>query len=73
MTKQQNPPRILLPRGWPRQVKSAMLHVVSLAQYAMAYTRSWAVNSQIPRPKIAGPTQLTQILKFRERIERKRR
>ncbi len=44
MAKQKNPPRIPLPHGWSRSVKSAMLHVLSLAQYAMAYTHSWAVN-----------------------------
>ena len=43
MTKQKNPPRITLPRGWPRRVRSAMLHVIALAQYAMAHTRGWAL------------------------------
>ena len=37
MVKQTNPPRIPLPRGCPRRVKSAMLHVTSLAQVAMAH------------------------------------
>ena len=57
MAKQQNPPRIPLPRGWPRQVKSAMLHVVSLAQYAMAYTRSWAVNSKVARVRLKAENE----------------
>ena len=52
MTRQKNPPRIPLPRGWPGRVKSAMLHVISLAQYAVAYTRSWAVNSQVARVRL---------------------
>ncbi len=30
-----NLPRIPLPKGWPTRVKSAMLHVISLAQYAV--------------------------------------
>jgi putative transposase len=52
MTNSRNPPRITLPRGWPRRVKSAMLHVISLAQYARAFTRSWAVNSPIARVRL---------------------
>ena len=30
-----------MPQGWPTRVKSAMLHVISLAQYAAVYTRSF--------------------------------
>ncbi len=61
MTKYKNPLRIPLPRGWARRVKSTMLHVVSLAQYATAYTRSWAVNCQIARVRLkAENNQLRQ-------------
>ena len=49
MTRHRIPCRIPLPRGWPQAVKSTMLHVISLAQYALAYTRSWALNSQVAR------------------------
>ena len=49
MAEHTNPPRIHLPRGWPRRVKSAMLHVVALAEYAVAYTRGWAINGRITR------------------------
>ena len=49
MTSYSNPCRIPLLRGWPQAVKSTMLHVISLAQYALAYTRSWALNSQVAR------------------------
>ena len=38
-------PRIPLPRGWTSHVRSAVLHVIALAQYATVYTRSWAANS----------------------------
>jgi transposase InsO family protein len=31
--------------NWPRRVKSALLHVITLAQHALVYTRSWAANS----------------------------
>ena len=29
-----------------------MLHIISLAQYALAYTRGWAVNSQVARVRL---------------------
>ena len=47
MFKRPDPPRIDLPCGWPRQIRSAVLHVIALAQYVMAYTRRWATNSPI--------------------------
>ncbi len=52
MTKHGNPPRIQLPAGWFRHTRSAMLHVISLAQFALAYTRGWAVNSQVARVRL---------------------
>src|SRR5439155_2795964 len=33
-----------LPKSWPAKVRSAMLHVVSLAKYAAVYTCSWAAD-----------------------------
>jgi len=38
-------PRIPLPKAWTKHVRSAMLHVISLAQFATVYSRSWAVDS----------------------------
>jgi hypothetical protein len=38
-----------LPKKWPRSVQSALIHVFSLAQYAMTYTRGWAVHCTNPR------------------------
>ena len=38
MASRVNLPRIDLPRGWPRYVKSAMLHVIALGQYDMAHS-----------------------------------
>ena len=38
-------PKILLPKDWTGNVRSAVLHVIGLAQYATAYTRSWSANS----------------------------
>ncbi len=63
MARQQNLRGIPLPNGWPRHVTSAMLHVIALAQYAMAYTRSWAVNSPIARQRLqAENDQLKQLV-----------
>ena len=30
-------PKIPLPKGWPASVKSGILHVIALAQFAMTY------------------------------------
>jgi hypothetical protein len=38
-------PRIPLPKSWPIHVRVAILHVIALAQFATAHTRSWAANS----------------------------
>ena len=38
-------PRIPLPKSWPTHVRAAILHVIALAQFATAHTRSWAANS----------------------------
>ena len=37
--------QITLPKFWSTVVRSAMLHVVSVAKYAAVYTRSWAADS----------------------------
>jgi hypothetical protein len=52
MARHEHPPRIHLPRGWPRRVRSAMLHVIALGQYTVAYTRSWVVNGWIARVRL---------------------
>ncbi len=39
------PPRIPLPRGWPRRVRSAVIHTISLAHFSLTATRSWAANN----------------------------
>ena len=39
------PPRIPLPRDWPRRVRSAVLHAICLARFSLTSTRSWAANS----------------------------
>jgi hypothetical protein len=45
MSGNQETPHISLPRGWKQHVRSSVLHVISLAQYATVYTRSWAADS----------------------------
>ncbi len=49
---QQKAPRIPLPKSWTRHVRSAVVHVISLAQYAAVYTRSWAVDSMNGRVRL---------------------
>ena len=38
-------PPIPLPKGWPRTVRSAVIHAISLAQFSLTHTRSWAANT----------------------------
>ena len=45
-------PRISLLQSWTSHVRSAMLHVISLAQFATVYTRSWAVDSLNERVRL---------------------
>ena len=44
LTKLQ-PPRIHLPKGWQDCVKSAVLHTIALAHYAIVYARARAADS----------------------------
>jgi transposase len=50
----QPPPGLPLPSGWAKNVKSAVLHVISLAQYAIVATRGWAADALNPRARQAG-------------------
>jgi hypothetical protein len=34
-----------LPKNWKRGVRSAVLNVISLAQFSIVYGRGWAANS----------------------------
>ena len=52
MSTKREPPRIPLPKQWRRHVRSAVLHVISLAQYATVYTRSWAADSANARVRL---------------------
>ena len=50
-------PRLPLPKGWPVKIRSSMLHVISLAQFAAVYTRSWAANSSNQRVRLKAKVQ----------------
>jgi putative transposase len=47
-------PQIPLPKGWQGCVKSAVVHVISLAHYAIVYARAWAADSINARVRLAA-------------------
>ena len=53
LTKPEEP-RIPLPKGWQDCVKSAVLHAISLAHYAIVYARAWAADSFNARVRLAA-------------------
>ena len=60
-----------LPRNWPRSVKSSVLHVISLAQFAIAFTRSWVANSPNARIRLKAEIErLKAELALRDEQER---
>ena len=61
----RKPQQIPIPRSWKKHVRSAVLHVISLAQYATAYTRGWAVDSMNGR--VRPKAQKDQLLLERRR------
>jgi len=52
MSTNKKAPRIPLPKGWKQHVRSAVLHVISVAQYATVYTRSWAADNADSRVRL---------------------
>src|SRR5260370_41384360 len=60
MSKRTSAPKLTLPRSWPCQVRSALLHVVALAQYAAVYTRSWAAESRNARVRLRATVDQLQ-------------
>ncbi len=56
----KKPPTIALPKSWAKHVRTAMLHVVSLAQYATAYTRSRAADSTSGRLRMKSENDRSQ-------------
>ena len=59
-----------LPRGWPSRVRSAILHVISLGQFTLAYTRGWAANSPNSRIRLKAELDRThqEITLLREEV-----
>jgi len=63
----QKTPKIPLPKKWTIHVRSAVLHVIGLAQYATVHTRSWAANSLYARVRLkAEKDRLHQEVAFLE-------
>ena len=66
-------PDIPLPSGWAQNVKSAVLHAISLAQFAIACARGWAANSINARVRLAADNdrlkQDNQLLREELRIK----
>ena len=52
MPSKNKQPQIPLPRSWDTHVKTAILHVVALARYALTYSRSWAADSTNQRIRL---------------------
>ncbi len=49
MPSKKKQPQIPLPKSWDKYVKSGILHVFALAQYALIYSRRWAADSSNQR------------------------
>ena len=47
-------PRIPLPKSWQGYVKSAVLHAIALAHYAIVYARAWAADSINARVRLSA-------------------
>ena len=73
MTSRQAIAHVPLPKNWSDHVQSAVLQVISLAQYAMAEVRGWAANSVNPRLRMAADVERleTEVALLREEIRLK--
>jgi len=64
---------IPLPVGWPDCARAAVIHVISLAHYAIACARGWAANSVNVRLRLAAKSdrlnQEVQLLREELRIK----
>lgn len=65
-----DPPCIVLPKGWPVIIKSALIHAISLAHLAIIHARGWAANSINARVRLAARVEQAQaeIAMLREEI-----
>ena len=65
----QSPPGLSLPSGWAKNVRSAVLHVISLAHYAIVAARGWAANSINARVRLTAENdQLKQETQLRDEL-----
>jgi len=62
MLANPQPLRILLPKGWQDCLKSAVLHTIALAHYAIVYARGWSVK-QTADTFLITPATVTSWLK----------
>jgi len=59
LTKPEEP-RIPLPKGWQCRVKTAVLHAIALAHYAIVYARAWAADSINARGRLSAENDRLQ-------------
>lgn len=52
MSQSSKGSKLHLPKSWPSRVRSALVHVLALAQYAAVYSRSWAGDSRNTRVRL---------------------
>ena len=64
---------IPVPSGWTKNVKSAVLHIISMAHYAIVAARGWAANSINARVRLTAKNdqlnQEAQLLREELRIK----
>ena len=53
-------PKIHLPKSWPTIVQKAMIHIMSLAHYALVYSRSWAADSKLARVRLQAKVDILE-------------
>jgi len=51
-------PDLLLPKGWPGYVRSAVLNAISMAATAVTIVRGWWTNSSVARVRMAAELEI---------------
>ncbi len=61
---------ICLPKGWKKCVRSGIVHVVSLAHFAITHSRSWAADSRLTRVRLRSELERAEaeIAQLKEEI-----
>ena len=60
MSRPKTITQIPLPKAWSTQIKSAVVHVIALAQYALIYSRSWAADGSNQRVRLRAEFDLLE-------------